>query len=248
MPTKSSSPTSVDNALRVLLLFRTRQILRVADVADDLGVARSTAHRLLVALVKQGFAGQDPVTRAYTPGPVLTEIGIAAHSLLDVRTMAQRPMRALADALQETVSLVVLEGGSARFLDAIESTHAVRVGARNGQLLPAHCVSGGKVLLSRLSRQQIDELYPEEELVTMTPSSIKTKSDLLLELERIRKNGYSTNASESEQDVSAVAIALESGLSKAAISVAAPTSRVSSRSVERLAKAVLKIIGELADA
>jgi IclR family acetate operon transcriptional repressor len=245
VPTNDSSPTSVDNALRVLLLFRSRQILRVADVAEDLGVARSTAHRLLVALVKRGFAGQDPVTRAYTPGSVLTDIGVSVLGMLGVRNAAQRPMRALADALHETVSLVVLEGANARLLDAIESTHAVRVGARNGQLHPAHCVSGGKVLLSRLPREQIDDLYPDEELVTMTPASIKTKSDLLVELERIRRNGYSTNTSESEQDVSAVAVIIESGGSRAAISVAAPTTRVPARSVDRLARATLKVMGQL---
>src|SRR6266403_928308 len=77
-PVMETKPvSSVDNALHVLQLFKSRRVLRVADVADDLGVARSTAHRLLVALVQRGFAAQERVTRAYIPGPELMEIVLA---------------------------------------------------------------------------------------------------------------------------------------------------------------------------
>ncbi|GAA2585738.1 IclR family transcriptional regulator [Dactylosporangium fulvum] len=232
----------MDNALRVLLLFQTRQLLRVADVADDLSVARSTAHRLLVALVNRGFATQDPTTRAYTLGPVLMDIGISAVATLDIRAVAKEPMTSLAEALNETVSLVVLEGANARFLDSIESTHALRVGSRNGQLLPAHCVSGGKALLSRLSPSQLDTLYPAEDLATVTPNSIKTKSNLLAELDQIRRVGYAVNAAESEQGVSAVAVLFEAGGSRAAISVAAPTSRVSARDLDKVGRTMVKVL------
>jgi DNA-binding IclR family transcriptional regulator len=77
--------SSVDHALELLLLFRTKPALRVAEVAEQLGVARSTAHRLLGMLVHRQFAVQDPATRAYRPGPRLMEIGLAAVGALDVR-------------------------------------------------------------------------------------------------------------------------------------------------------------------
>jgi len=240
--TRGAPPSSVDNALRVLLLFRTRQFVRVADVAQDLDVARSTAHRLLVALVNRGFASQDPTTRAYMLGPVLTEIGMSAVAMLDVRAAAQRPMAALADAFHETISLVTLEGANARFLDSIESTHAVRVGSRNGQLLPAHCVSGGKALLSRLSRVHLDALYPDEDLVTVTPSSISTKTALLIELEKIRRRGYATNAAESERGLSAAAVVIEGAGSRASLTVAAPSSRVPARDVDKLGKSIIRVL------
>jgi IclR family transcriptional regulator, acetate operon repressor len=242
---RDASPSSVDNALRVLLLFRSRQLLRVSDVAEDLQVARSTAHRLLVALVNRGFASQDPVTRAYTLGPVLTEIGMSAVAMMDVRAAAKRPMAALADRFHETISLVTLEGGDARFLDSIESPYAVRVGSRNGQLLPAHCVSGGKALLSRLPRTKIDELYPEEQLVTITPSSISKKSDLLVELDRIRRKGYATNASESERGLSAVAVVIDGPGTTAALAIAAPSSRVPTRDLDKLGRSIIDLLQKL---
>ncbi|AGB22203.1 transcriptional regulator [Mycobacterium sp. JS623] len=237
--------SSVDNALHVLQLFKSRRVLRVADVADDLGVARSTAHRLLVALVQRGFAAQEPVTRAYIPGPELTEIGLAVVDMLDVRGRARPFMTALADELHETVSLVVLEGANARFLDAIESPHVVRVSARTGQVLPAHCVSGGKVLLSILSREAVDSLYPDDELPTLTPQSISTKKQLFQALDEIRERGYSTNELESEPDVSAAAVALEMAGSLAAVTVAAPTSRVPMGSTGSLGVEVQRIVANL---
>ncbi|MER7002774.1 IclR family transcriptional regulator [Dactylosporangium sp. NPDC000555] len=236
--------SSVDNALHVLLLFKTRRLLRVADVADELGVARSTAHRLLVAMVQRGFAVQDSITRAYLPGPELTEIGLSVVAMLDIREQARPIMNALSEALHETVSLVVLEGPNARFLDSVEGDFVVRVGSRTGQVLPAHCVSGGKALLSGLDRAQIDAMYTTEELPTLTPKSISTKTALLAELERIRTAGYSTNAAESEPDVSAVAVTLVMGGSRAAITVAAPTSRVRARDTDRLGREVLRIVRE----
>src|SRR2546426_4573223 len=94
---ESKSASSVDNALRVLQMFKSRRVLPVADVAKDLDVARSTAHRLLAALLQRGFAAQDSVTRAYVPGPELTEIGLAVVERLDIRGRARPILVALAE-------------------------------------------------------------------------------------------------------------------------------------------------------
>src|SRR5258708_11969465 len=67
---------SVDNALQILLLLSERQCLRVVDVAAELGVARSTAHRLLTALHQREFALQD-AHKAYRPCPVLARLGLS---------------------------------------------------------------------------------------------------------------------------------------------------------------------------
>jgi DNA-binding IclR family transcriptional regulator len=81
--------SSVDNALRLLEYIGERQVLRVADAADLLGVARSTAHRLLTALRRRGFVLQDKPNGAYRPGPILTEIGLAAIGRIDIRRAAR---------------------------------------------------------------------------------------------------------------------------------------------------------------
>jgi hypothetical protein len=67
---------SVDHALRAAAMLQLEDGLTVSQVAERLGVARSTAHRLLAMLVYRDFAVQDD-DRVYRAGPVLE---LAAHS------------------------------------------------------------------------------------------------------------------------------------------------------------------------
>src|SRR5262249_48040347 len=99
---------SVDNALRLILLFRDRRSVRVSDAAKELGVAPSTAHRLLAMLVHHGFVAQDSETRMYTPGSSLIDLGVAMLDLSDLRTTAWPYMAELAAKVDETVSLGML--------------------------------------------------------------------------------------------------------------------------------------------
>src|SRR5436305_15111164 len=81
--------TSVDNALWLLQLIGERQALRVAEAADLLGVARSTAHRLLTALRRRDFVMQDRPNGAYRPGPAPNATGLAAISRTDIPPTAR---------------------------------------------------------------------------------------------------------------------------------------------------------------
>jgi len=112
---------SVDHALQLLLLVRSRPSLRVSEVADHLSVARSTAHRLLGMLVHREFAEQDPATKTYRPGPRLVEIGLAAVGALDLRARLRPFLLDVASATAETVSVLVLEHDTVHFIDSIES-------------------------------------------------------------------------------------------------------------------------------
>src|ERR671916_1484618 len=94
---EGATTTSVDNALWLLQLVGEHQALRVAEAADLLGVARSTAHRLLAALRHRGFVVQDRPNGAYRPGPALHEIGLAAVTRIDVRRIAHPVLEQLRD-------------------------------------------------------------------------------------------------------------------------------------------------------
>src|SRR5947209_268170 len=150
---------SVDNALRLLVLFRDRPRVRLSEASEYLGVAHSTAHRLMAMLAFHGFVRQEADSRAYVAGPVLTEIGLAAVRELDIRLHARPALEQLAATLGETVHLAVLEGGSVRYLDAVESPRALRVAARTGTTLAANCTASGKALLAELPDAQVTALF-----------------------------------------------------------------------------------------
>jgi DNA-binding IclR family transcriptional regulator len=219
---------SVDNALRLVTLVAERESVSVADAAAELGVARSTAHRLLAMLQHHGFAEQDAVRRAYVPGPALTRLGLAALRDLDVRAAGRRVLEAIVEEVRETAHLIMRRGASAVFVDCVESPRSVRAGSRTGDVLPAHCTAGGKALLAELDPAALERLYPEEELPGLTASSIATRATLRAELAGVRERGYATNQVESEEDLHAVARAVRDPVGRivGSITVAAPRLRL----------------------
>lgn len=222
--------TSVDNALCLLELIAERQALRVAEAADLLGVARSTAHRLLSALRQRGFVMQDRPNGAYRPGPALNAIGMAAISRIDIRRIAQPILEQLRDQTGETTALAVLEGTMIRFVDCVESLRSVRVGNRTGIVRPAHASAVGKVILAELPASELRRRYPDEQLPPGIPAAITSRQVLEAELAQIREQGYALNWEETVEGVSAVAVALRdaTGVPLASISIAAPSIRTGS--------------------
>ena len=241
---------SVDHAMRLLMLFQDRPELRVTDVAKELGVARSTAHRLLSTLTWRGFVAQDRVSKAYRAGRVLVEIGLTSISELDVRRKAHRHMESLSTALQETVNLIVLEGNGARFIDGVEGNQQVRVSIRTGTLLPAYCSSGGKALIAELSHEELLALYPGG-LRRVTAQTTVDLDKLETELAEIRHRGYALNIEESAIGLRAVAVPIRdhAGRAIAAVAVSTPANRLGpaevSSFVERLTETAALIAEEL---
>lgn len=230
---ESAVLTSVDNALWLLQLIGERQALRVAEAAELLGVARSTAHRLLTALRRREFVMQDRPNGAYRPGPALNAVGLAAISLLDIRRFARPVLERLQEHTHETVTLALLEGTSIRFVDCVESSRSVRVGNRTGVVRPAHASAVGKAMLAQLPVWELHRRYPDDTLPAGTATAISERRLLEQELARIRTDGFAVNWEESVDGVGAIAVAVTdvSGAPLAGLGIAAPTSRIGSSSV-----------------
>jgi len=221
--------TSVGNALRLLMLFRSQPRVRLSEASERLGVALSTAHRLMAMLAYHGFVQQDQDTRAYVAGPALVEIGLAAVRQFDIRMLARPVLEGLAADLGETVHLAVLEGGNIRYIDAVESSHALRVAARTGSVLAATCTASGKALLASLPDGEVGALFPDDaSLVALTAKSITKRSRLLKELRGIRERGFAINREESEEGVASVGVPVPGprNVPVAALVVSAPVSRM----------------------
>lgn len=227
---------SVNNALRLLLLFRSRPRVRLSEASEHLGVAHSTAHRLLAMLAYHGFVRQEQDSRAYVAGPALVEIGLAAVSQLDIRRHARPALERLAGSLGETVHLTVLEGANVRYLDAVESSRALRVAARTGSVLAASCTASGKALLAALPEAEVSAIFADAALPRLTPRSITSRSALLAELRRIRADGCAVNREESEEGVASVAVVVRGPRQApaAALTVSAPVSRMTEEATARI--------------
>jgi IclR family transcriptional regulator, acetate operon repressor len=239
-PPRPAHPiSSVDNALRLLVILRDREEIRVSEASAELGVARSTAHRLLAMLHSHGLVEQSP-NRAYRVGPVLAEIGLSALRHLDVRAHIRPFLEQLVAELGETAHFVVREGRNCRFAESVECTHALRTTARVGIAYPAHITSGGKALLAELDDEHLAELYPDEHLGD--PWN-KTRSALFAELEEIRRVGYARYRGDMANGIAAVGLVLRtsSGRVAGALSVSAPETRMPEERIEPVVLALRRV-------
>lgn len=212
-------------------------------------MASSTAHRLLAMLAYRGFVRQDPVSKAYLPGPSLTGVAFAIFGRLDIARSAAPLMRALSEQLRETVHVGMLDGASVRFVAAVEGPAAVRVASRLGRALPAHCTSTGKVMLAQLSAAELRALLPRERLKRITAHSIGSRAALEAELAAIRERGYATNREESEEGVASVAVPIPTrapGL-RLALNAAAPQNRLDAARYPAVAAALVAAAKEIGD-
>nr|WP_271209104.1 IclR family transcriptional regulator [Rhodococcus wratislaviensis] len=218
--------SSVDNALRVIELLTRTPSLRVIDVADHLGVARSTAHRILAAMLARGFVVQD-AHKVYRAGPAFERIRQARNpGPQTTKDVIHAYLESLASTVGETCHVAVLEGNGTRFIDSVESHHALRVGTRIGMLLPAHKTSIGLALLAELPMQTLRSIYPRG-LSGDARDARQTWEVLDRKLRRVRRAGYALNIGESDAGIAAVGMCLRDpqGRAFAGIAVAVPTPR-----------------------
>jgi DNA-binding IclR family transcriptional regulator len=221
----ASPVESVDRALRLALVLRSGEVLSVAGAARLLGVAPSTAHRLLNALVHRGFAvqGRD---RSYAAGPVF--VGRPAEVPHETLRQAAIPvLQELGQRVHETVQIMVLSGNSVRFLDGVEAAERnLRIGARRNALMPAYCSAGGKAILATLTNPELEALY-RGGLTPWPTARFTTMTALKRNLATVRAVGYGTSVEETEQGVRGLGVVVEGpdGQVIGAITAAVPSVR-----------------------
>ncbi len=239
---------SVGKALEILLLLRDRDAIGIAEASRELDIARSTVHRLLSMLEHYGFAQRDTNSRGYRAGPALVSLGLAAVVRMDIRRLARPHMERLARKVDETVTLMTLEGANVRFLDSVESPHPIRVAARTGLLRPAHTTSAGKAILAGLPADRLAELYPDETLPGLTEKSITSRRDLMAALDEVRRTGYATNIGESDVGLVAVGVAIPNVAAPptAGLAIAAPETRLTHAQISSFAEAARTAAQEIA--
>jgi DNA-binding IclR family transcriptional regulator len=236
-PLKEPPPyaiASVDHALRAAVILQLEGRLTVSEVADRLGVARSTAHRLLAMLVYRDFAVKDE-DRGYRAGPVLE---LAAHSQSRVsllRAAALPHLRRLVDILDETANLAIRTGDTVRFIASVECRQALRVSSREGMVFPAHHTTTGLLLLAELAESELDGIYAAERYKDRQEDR-PDLATLRADLARIRRKGFAVNRERSERGLVAIGVTVRGpdGTAQAGLAVSLPSVRYNPHDLQPL--------------
>lgn len=234
--------SSVRNALRLLSCFSANEPnLGVTELARRLGLGKSTVHRLLTTLAKEGFVEHNPATGRYRLGIKLFDLGAIVSAHLDLHEAVAMFIDELRNHTGETVHVAVLDGREVVYVERRESPHTLRLFSQIGHRNWAHSTSTGKVLLAHLPPHELHDLLPEN-LEAKTPYTITDRDRLKQELERARLRGYAENVNESEVGVASVGAPIRDATGKviAAISVAGPILRFDGDAMRRFAGVVVQ--------
>jgi IclR family transcriptional regulator, KDG regulon repressor len=213
---------------QILALFdREHAEWRISDVAETLGIAKSSAHDLMSSLTHIGLLSQTDEGR-YRLGWKLVALSETLLATTELRTVAHPVMEQLMHVYQETLHLAILEKGKVVYLDKLEGKQTIRVELTGlGTHLYPHCSGLGKVLLAHLTCACIEEIIRQQGLPRFTDQTITSLKQLQAELARVRERGYAYDLGEIIPDLRCVAAPIRNYAGKviAAISMSVPAYR-----------------------
>jgi IclR family transcriptional regulator, pca regulon regulatory protein len=207
-------------------------VLGVAEIAQQLGISRSTTHRYVITLFALGYLEQDS-SRRYRLGLAVTDLGMSALNATGLREHAHPHLEELRRETTHTVSVAVLNGAEIVYVDRAPSfrpeQYEIDLGLETGARLPAHCTAMGKVLMSNLPEREQSELLGSIKLTQRGPNTITSKNALRVELEQVREEGFAVNDEELAEKLHAIAVPVRSVSGKvvAALGLSAPTATTS---------------------
>lgn len=220
---------SITRVADILNCFSVEEpVLTLTAISQRLGLPKSTTHRLLTALVSQGFLMRDVYGRGYQLGYQLLHWGMVAQAALDLRTEALPILRTLSKAVDETAILTVRDGYRGIYLEIVQSSHPVRLAMQVGQRLRLHAGASSKVLFAFLPEAEIEQILGAIELTPLTPHTLTDPAQLRAELAAIRQCGYAISFEETDLGAMGIAAPVydRRGQPVAGIGIAAPLTRI----------------------
>ena len=204
------------------------QGIGLPDLASRLQMPRQTVHRVLIQLEGKGLLLRDRARERFMVGPRLTRLSLAALVSNNRWAPVRSVLRDLVDEVGETCNLGVLEGLDYVYIERIECEWPLRIHLEVGNRTPAHCLSGGKVLLAHLDPKECARLLRSRKLVSRTPRSMTRISNLEAELKQVRARGYGLNNQENFDGIVAVAVPVSDAQERvvAALTMHGPMTRL----------------------
>jgi len=210
---------SVASALDLLDCFVEDEELGVSEVARRLGVAKSTAHRLLTTLASRGLIEQSASTGRYRLGLHLFELGHLALTRLDLRRESRTLLEELREVSGWTVHLAIAQGSDVLFLERLPTLRGMQAMVEYRRRWPLHTTSSGKAICAfdpEAAMARISAGFP-----SFTTHTVNSEAAFRAELEAIRKRGYATSREELMYGLASVAAPVlgPQGVARAAVSI-----------------------------
>lgn len=223
----SASMSSVEKALRLLDVFSPQRThLGVSEIARRAHVAKSTTFRLLTVLADNGILQRTGTE--YSLGPRIADLAdlVPGRGRRDLRDVALPFLQDLYERSRETISLAVLDGVEALYIENIFGHTATKSASYVGGKLPASCTAIGKAMIAFSDVATVKRFLETRQ--ALTPYSIVTPRVLAGELQKIRESGVAFDIEEAKLGLASVAAPIldpDGGLI-GAVSISGPSQRI----------------------
>jgi DNA-binding IclR family transcriptional regulator len=226
---------SLEKGIRVLELLGAQSELTVSSVAVQLGFNRAASHRFLATLRDLGYVEKNENNRYHLTFKIL-ELGMKVANRFEIRTVARAYMQELSSAFNETVNLGYWKDQKILHLDKIDSPEILRIDTPLGSWAPAYCTALGKSILAYLPQDELETYLKSVRLVPHSPCTITSKKKLRQELIKILQQGYAVDDEELSPGLRCIAAPVfdHTGYVRYALSISAPTSRMTQETIEKV--------------
>jgi IclR family acetate operon transcriptional repressor len=210
MPTKDNprSPyiQSLDRGLEILqLVGRSKRTVTVAELADLLGIDRSSAFRFAITLRRRGFLSSPPGRKDFLLGSSMWALAREYDWSKLLVEIAHPDLNLLATRINETAHLAVREGKDVLFIDCAHASRVVAAVGRMGELHPLHCTAHGKAILAEADESELRSLLGSGPLRKFTRNTKTTIKALAEDCATILEIGYAVDDSEHADELRCIA-------------------------------------------
>lgn len=243
---------SVERVMQVLNCFTVETPeLRLTDLSERLGLHKTQVLRIASTLESGGYLTRDPETKRYRLGLQVFRLGMVVRHHMDLRRAAAPFLEWLVEQTQETARLVVPDEAGPVCIDLIESPRGVRVYAQLGARMPWNAGTSAKVILAHLPEHEREQVLARGGFTRFTERTLVDPDQLRAQLCEIRQRGYHATVGDLTEDTQGIAAPLfdDSGAIVGAVSLTAPTTRVTdeerARYIELVIQAAKQISAQL---
>lgn len=186
---KSVAPALTRGLKALELLATTNQPQSLTAISKHLGIAMSSAHSICSTLRNEGYIEK----RSDGSFQLTLKVLDLASSKINKYDIVEHFYEACDEMpmIRENASVIaVLDGQDVFYIGTRNSPHPLGVTFRVGMRLPACCTASGRALLANMTDEEVCRVYPDELLPQVTKASLRTRSELLDVLARVRKEGH----------------------------------------------------------
>ncbi|MHA6669337.1 IclR family transcriptional regulator domain-containing protein [Homoserinimonas sp. A447] len=217
--------------------------MTLSDISRRTGLTRATSRRFLLTLVELGYVKTDG--RMFSLTARVLELGFSYLSALSLPEIAQPHLEHLAATIHESTSASVLDGADIVYVARVPTRRIMTVRINIGTRFPAYATSMGRVLLASFSAEELDSHLDGIDFAGLTSHTITTREALVVELGRVREQGWAMVDQELENGLRSIAAPIWHGSTvMAAINV---STTANSHTVESIQENLLPPLKQTAE-